>query len=147
MASSSKDGLDPKKPVKKPRLLDIASGAHHVSQSALESILVAIRDLGEPGAISKSTYRRERQKIAATQTPFGPIIHDINIMDENGEPITLTIQHSMAMLHALSEASESFRTFWNDLLIKCNNKINLVLYNDEVDMGKEIAARHAKKLK
>jgi len=50
------------------------------------------------------------------------------------------------MLQTTSLRSQSFKDFLYRTLDKCDNNLSMCIYNDEIDPGKEIAARHAKKL-
>ena len=131
---------------KDPRPLFEFSGGKHVSQRALAAILDAVRTQGLPAATSRATYQRQRQQVANQRTSFGPLLQPMKLPSANGrEHITIYVQHPMAFLEAGASASPAFKSFLLATFAKTGGQINLALYNDEVDAGKELAVRHGRK--
>ena len=133
----------PKPAAKRARLLDL-SAAHHVSQSALSAILNAVREYGVPAATSRQTYRRERRDVATVETIFGPLLQEVRVPTKDG-PMSVWFQHPMAFLDRAAATSPGFCQYLGEVLDKNSNRLSIAVYNDEVDAGKELAARHGKK--
>ena len=110
----------------------------------LETILAAVREHGLPDATSSSAYRRERRKVASQATPFGPLLQRITLETSDG-PQYIWVQNPMAWIEAVAASSDGFRRFMLDVIERSCRNLTFAVYNDEVDAGRELAARHGKK--
>ena len=132
-------------PARRPRLLYAASG-HHVSLSAMEALFAHVREEGVPEAASRSTYARERAALAHGRTDFGPLLQRIKIDLPRGKSFDLWVQHPLAMLQITCEQNPAFRETVVKAIDGAEGRMKIAVYNDEIDPGKELAARHARKI-
>ncbi len=137
----------PENTPKRPRtqLVDVGRRSH-VSQTALRCVFDEVLAGGLPDAFSQSTQRRHRHKVAMQVTDFGPLLQEVIVPSKSGDNVSIWIQHPLAWLQAATNRSSNFRHVVSTVLNACGNNVNICLYNDEVDPGKELAARHGKKV-
>ena len=64
-----------------------------VSQSGIEQLLQQVAQEGIPTAVSRRTQLRERKRLCATPTPFGPLIQELAVGD-----VALPFLHPAALL-------------------------------------------------
>ena len=131
-------------PSKAPRLIYAATG-HHVSQRALEALFAHIRAEGLPEVSSRASYARERHAVAHSSSDFGPLLQRVRI-PHGRKSFDLWVQHPLAMLQITCEKNPVFREEFLRAFDRARGHMNIAIYNDEVDPGKELAARHARKI-
>ena len=64
-----------------------------LSQSGIEQLLQEVGKLGILAAVSRRTQLRERKRLCATSTPFGPLIQELAVGD-----VALPFLHPAALL-------------------------------------------------
>ena len=131
-------------PSKRPRLLYAAAG-HHVSQRALEALFAHVRAEGLPEVSSRASYARERHAVAHESSDFGPLLQRLRI-PYGRKSFDLWVQHPLAMLQITCEKNPVFMEAFLPAFDRTGGHMKIAIYNDEIDPGKELAARHARKI-
>lgn len=131
---------------KRRKLLTEVSGKKYVSQRALHEILRNVAETGVPDTISQSSYSRNRKKICYQKTPFGPVICTKELKMSDGPPQEFEYQHPYAMLYALCESSEEFRSFFKKICIANGFRLGIALYTDEITPGNPMRADNRMKV-
>ena len=126
---------------KRPKLLDFRKDCK-ISQSALVSVLKKVRDEGIPDSISRASFVRERRKIATQDSPFGRLIQECVI---GKKCINVPFIHPLALLCIACQRSAAFADMMTTLLDVHGDRINIIIYSDEVTPGQALAARNARK--
>jgi hypothetical protein len=135
---------------KRGRLLALGMGPH-ISQTALQALLEQVRDEGVPDAISRSTFRRQRRQVSESMTDFGPILQKVSVpltepVDNDELCFDMWVQHPLAMLQQAAEDHPGFRDLLLHVFDSAGQNLRIVIYNDEIDPGAKLAARHARKV-
>lgn len=131
--------------VKRPRLIEFGRSAR-LSRTALQELLKQIEEHGVPDAYSRSTQEREIRTIATQLTSFGPRMQQVEFELTNGTSMKMWYVHPLAMLEIASAKSDAAGALLIRVLNENKNNVSLFLYNDEVDPGRELAARHSRKI-
>ena len=121
----------------------------HQSASALSATLDLIEQEGMPELHSRKDLRNARNLTCDDDTPFGPIIQSMDVIDTNDVTQRVGFAHPFAALWTALTISESFRLFFEERLAACpcspENPWSLVFYSDEVTPGNPLSpANHRK---
>jgi hypothetical protein len=133
-------------PARMPRLVDLAATTR-ISNNAKSIILTELKELGyipEDTKTSNAAITREKDLIASTLTPYGPLLleRDFRIGGDSFE--RFPVQNPLAILSVAMESSERFSQYVRNA-IKVHGKPSaqapwgLVLYFDEVTCGNPLA--------
>ena len=121
----------------------------HQSASALAATLDLIEQEGLPELHSRKDLRNARNLVCNDETPFGPILQDMEVIDKNDVRRQVGFAHPFAMLWSAVTLSQSFKLFLEERLRECpcspESPWRLVLYSDEVTPGNPLSpANHRK---
>ena len=130
---------------KRPRVISFGRTSR-LSRSALQAVLQQVLEEGLPDNFSRSTQERQVRRIATQQTSFGPLMQKTKVVLENGKMHDLWYIHPLGFIEVATRDLGMFNTFMRQTLDLHNNHVSLIVYNDEVDPGRELATRHARKI-
>ena len=118
----------------------------HVTQKGIERLLEAVQRDGLPKAYSCRSQYRARKNLAATPTPYGPLIAHWTLHLDSGKHVKVGIQDPMPILYHSMEACAGFRTLMRDAIATHGlaRPWSLILYNDGVT-PQDSASRHDKR--
>ena len=133
MASSSSSS-------KRPRLASFGRDSH-VTGRGLQCVLHQVAEHGMPASLSRHSHRRDVKRIAYTDTSFGQLLQSICV-----DGVTVWYCHPFAMLELACRDSAPFCNTLKSMLDATGGVITLALYNDEIDPGKELQGKHARKI-
>ena len=140
------------RPRKCARISDLKSRMPFVTGHALSSLLTSLTpaDLlpgSAPGSV-RNDIRAERDALVKTITPFGSLHQTIIATTKNG-PLSIEVQHPMAILHYLSSRSSSLANLISRVAAATppshERPWHIVLYTDEVLPGNALAHKTQRK--
>eukprot|EP00973_Karenia_brevis_P058284 8114341-Karenia_brevis.AAC.1 len=122
----------------------------HVTASALESIIRDINQHGSPELFTRQQMNEAKELLTSTETNYGPLLQDLQVVHENGQPIKVEACHPLAFQCYCFQACDA----WYALLLKRlqlkppteNEPWNLILYTDEVTPGNALAVQTSRKV-
>ena len=122
----------------------------HVTASALDAILAAVKKFGIPELSDRDSMREAmNMESMSNATPFGPILQYISLITKDGEPKQLPIAHPFALLWNSVASSANLRKFFKDRLVEKpstpEDPWHLILYSDEVTPGNVLAPMNNRK--
>ena len=122
----------------------------HCSASALAAIIAAVQEHGVPdGGGNRKRYRDARNAHLTEQTPHGPVIQRIEMIDKQNNTTHMCVAHPVAYLWKATKECEPFRLFLRATLLKNppnpDKPWNIVLYSDEVTPGNPLATLNQRK--
>ncbi|CAK0891281.1 unnamed protein product [Prorocentrum cordatum] len=129
---------------KRLRLIDFGRESH-VSNAALSQILVDAREFGIPDAVSGGTMRRQRKALCSQKTSFGPLVQQLDLVDDDGAAMSAPVQHPLAALEVACKQSPRVRDTIAGALQKAGGKVRMILYTDEVTPGQQLNSRNYRK--
>ena len=133
----------PSKP-KKVRLSHLSQGKR-ISTRAKSQLLREVKAFGLPEALSESTGHRERQKLVYQTTEYGPVLVSDMLPTRDGGTIKVFFQNPFATLAALIKHSVGFMLMFQTMLAAAQNRLQVVIYNDEVTPGQQLNKRNRRK--
>ena len=120
-----------------------------MSASALSDTLRAVRDEGLPELHNRNHLREARESVAMQETPFGPVVQHVEVVDAHDTLVRLPCAHPAALLYAAVIASASLATLFESRMNACppspEHPWNLVLYSDEVTPGNPLHTHNMRK--
>ena len=137
---------------KRAEISHLSSRMPFASGRALSSLLTSLSpaDLqtGRAPDAVRNSIRAERDALAKTATPFGPL-HQTITANTKGGPLPIEVQHPLAMLHYLSARSTSVANLMSRAAAAAppthDRPWRLVLYCDEVLPGNALAHKTQRK--
>ena len=125
------------------RVEALRTSVPYVSHSALAAILAAAQEAPLPKA-DRNTVREGRDRVAMTETPYGPLHQSMRIGG-----LDVEYQHPAAALYAFCSKSRAF----SDLVRHTASTQpptparpwHLLIYLDEISPGNQLAYTHARK--
>ena len=90
------------------RLSDLRQGSY-ASYSALEQVMRKLSADGVPEVHSRRSQARSRNVLATQSTPYGNVVQDFWLPQNDGTFFKIAAQHPMAMLHVVCTDCEPFR--------------------------------------
>ena len=126
-------------------------GRHsHVSQSGIENLIRAIKEVGMPECSSRREQYRERKRLCATQTAHGPILETESLQcTKPGDEIVIGYQNPQAWMAYNAQHSTCFcEVVTNALQTYPNSPLSpwcIVVYQDGVDPSDGLAKNHSRK--
>ena len=115
----------------------------HTSASALSAILKEVDSSGMPDIHNRRALQVARDMTMAIETPYGPIVQDVQLELENGGRMALKVVHPFAMLWLLFSTVNSFSSLLDARIVdrppSFDNPWSLALYSDEVTPGNVLA--------
>ena len=130
---------------KRARLNDYGRKSH-LSVSALSAILKDVKEMGIPESSSVSTINRAKKDELLRDTPHGPILVERMTETISGKEEPIYFANPFALLHTLMARLPSFKSFLLGVFAANGNVLDLVIYSDEVNPGRALAARLAKQV-
>ena len=122
------DGIDP--------LMNAILDSRQPGTGILKSLA---ENAGASGGTHSRLMKRRREQLyadSATSTSFGTIIQDLNIVNEGGEAVTLSIIHPFALLEWLCQSSFDFFRLMHACMMRAQNgRMMFLLYQDGVTPG------------
>ena len=117
------------------RLSDLRQGSY-ASYSALEQLMRRLSADGVPKVHSRISQARSRNVLATQSTPYGNVVHDFWLPQNDGSFFKIAAQHPMAMLHVACTDCEPFRKIMQTALARARPSPDapwgLAVYCDEV---------------
>eukprot|EP00959_Pyramimonas_sp_CCMP1952_P230401 4816892-Pyramimonas_sp.AAC.1 len=132
-------------PRRKARLTELGRESH-VTQNALSKLLKQLHDEDLPDAFSRKAISSDKQRIAFQQTSFGASTQKVTVSDKHGNPVEIWYQHPFAFLECACKTSADFKQLFIDSLARSGNKLQLLVYTDEVTPGNPPGDRNSRKL-
>ena len=110
-----------------------------VSQSGLSKLMTSIRDSGLPESFSRSSQYRARKDMCYTMTPYGPLLHKVELKQRSKPNVVVGFQNPMAFMSYSCEHSDMFARIMGDALRASfptpAAPWTIILYQDGVDPG------------
>lgn len=138
------------RPAKIQRLQRLRAVLPFMSQAALAAVLkhATVEDL--EANVNRSDVRAARNEATKINTPFGTVHQVIELQAAKGEdPISLEVQHPLAMLHYMASSSESLARLLQQTSQKSpcglGRPWHIIVYCDEVLPGNQLAYKSARK--
>ena len=121
-----------------------------VSQRGIDSLLRAVRDdKNFPEAFSRGAQYRARKAMTSLQTEYGPLVHDVDMLDKKGRPQKVACQNPLAWFVYQCEHSPDYAKIVRDALAEhpCSpdKKWSIILYQDGVDPSDGLSNNHSRK--
>ena len=122
----------------------------YVSQHGLAEVLRAVKEADElPPGISQSAVKRARERRMEASTPFGPMIKQWKLRNnDGGETVIDYLDPAACLWNRLG--CEKFNSFVLEKLANkqasVTNRWGIVLYSDEVSPGNQLKVTNARKL-
>ena len=118
----------------------------YISYSAKSTLLTELKEIGlllDDLETSLHALRKQRQALASTMTPFGPLLQTRNFL-VGGVPTAFPIQHPLAMLYVAMSTSDRFAKCVREAIAvngmpSHTNPWSIVLYFDEVTCGNPLS--------
>ena len=121
----------------------------HCSASALAHILTDIKRHGLPELTDRASMRKGRDRVAALDTPFGPILKHIEVLNAAGDTVQFPIACPFASLTHALESSTSLQKLVQRQLLRhpCSPESpwNIIIYCDEVTPGNPMAHQNQRR--
>lgn len=114
----------------------------YASQSAIEGLLKELKGR-RITVTSRQSIKRAREKNINVDTPFGPVIQELEVEKLNGKMDKIPYAHPWALMHSLLASCPDFKRFFDDRMAQCNptesSPWRLIIYSDEITPGNVIA--------
>ena len=142
------------RPAKLARLEHFRRSKPRCSASAMASILRDIATHGLPPLIDRNSMREARNHTMESETPYGPILQYITVIDKSDTPQRIPIADPFATLWCFvkecsTEANAGFKRFFRQKLLEkpptLDDPWNIVMYTDEVTPGNVLAVVNNRK--
>ena len=75
-----------------------------------------VRDHGLPEAFSRQSQQRAHEAVGSEDTPYGPIVRDMELRSEDGGTLHVSIQAPAPMLHTMVRKCAQFRALMREML-------------------------------
>ena len=111
----------------------------YISSSALSKLLHELSTQELPDAYSTFTIGAAIKQVVYQETSFGPLVQDFEIPVPGQEPVRVYIQHPLGFLEVASKTSAEFKDLLSRTLDASRDRLNLVLYSDEVTPGNQLS--------
>lgn len=133
------------------RILDLSK--KYMTMNAKSELLTELKALGfipEDLKTSARSIKREKEELAATMTPFGPLMQERDFF-VGGETERFPVQNPLAMLYEAMRTSERYSKYVREGIVvhgvpSNNNPWSLVVYFDEVACGNPLGLGHKRKI-
>ena len=107
-----------------------------------------------PSASSRASQRRDIQRIAYEDTPFGAVLQRFelpadpkaSVREDDSLFVDVWVAHPLATLQQLISRSPDFAALLSRTFNATGDKFSICIYNDEVECGNELQGRGARKL-
>ena len=99
------------------RLSDLRQGSY-ASYSALEQLMRKLSADSVPEVHRSRSQARLRSVFATQSTPYGNVVQDFWLLQNDGAFFKIAAQHPMAMLHVVCTDCEPFRTIMQTALAR-----------------------------
>lgn len=139
-----------KSAAKRRRVGQLRASLPFISQEALAAI--SRENEAQPlPTCSRTDIRRARNEEVQTRTPYGTLHEVIDVpLNDSDTPLRLELQNPFAMLWYAITVSPGFNELVKATLQRCpctfSAPWNLILYNDEVSPGNQLAFKNLRKL-
>ena len=123
----------------------------HVSAAALEAILKSCREEGVPeGNLDRNELRAARDLQNNEATPYGPISSSMEVVDKNGDTLSIPIANPFALLWMSVTVAAPWAAFLEDRLRSTpptsEDPWSLILYTDGVTPGDPLTPMNKRKI-
>ena len=122
----------------------------YVTTRGLAEVLESVKQHGLPSTTSRSDIKRKRSARANVETPYGQVIQQWHLQNEDGGTIAIDYCHPAALLWHLCSSSEPLQNLLLERmgLEPCSLAApwRIIFYSDEVTPGNQLKARNPRKL-
>ena len=120
---------------KRARLVALSRNSY-VSHRGLAAVLDDVRKNGIPEASGRTAQYNARKLQARRQTPYGPLVRDVQLDLCDTDPVTISVQDPFAMLHVTCEESQAFSAMLHAAYQRnapsADEPWRIILYADEI---------------
>ena len=121
----------------------------YISQSGIATLLDTVQKDGLPEASSRSTQYRARKHVCGTETPYGKLVHEVELVDRKGKLTNISMQNPLAMLYYNANNSIDFAAITQNALrahpCDPSHKWNIVIYQDGVNPSDGLSKNQSRK--
>lgn len=137
------------RPAKLRKLNQFRRKLPHISANALDAVLATVAQEGIPDLHHRDAMREARDLENKTDTPFGPILQSVDVINTDGNTQAMPVAHPFALLWTSLTTSKGLRMLFQEKFQEHpptpEKPWNLVLYSDEVTPGNPLATMNNKK--
>ena len=128
------------------KLADVRYQLPYMSQSALSELCKWSRDHnGLPELYSRSTIQRARDEYIDINTPYGKLVQECELPYKDGGFMKLEMLNPLAAIYHTLSSSSSIGQVYAKLLETQPQPWHLIVYNDEITPGNQLAHKHSRK--
>lgn len=122
----------------------------YASHSAIANLLSHIDQHGMPSTFDRSAQYRARKEVSRnTVTPYGPLVHDVELPLISGGTQAVAFQNPLAFLYHNCLESPHYSLIVKDALLKhppsADKPWRIIVYQDGVDPSDGLAKHHSRK--
>ena len=130
------------------KLADVRYQLPYMSQSALSALCKWSRDHnGLPELYSRQTIQRARDEYIDINTPYGKLVQECELPYKDGGFMKLEMLNPLAAIYHTLSSSSSIGQVYAKLLETKPQPWHLIVYNDEITPGNQLAHNIAGRLK